>query len=138
MMWMHKGRAVLVVIGLVAMLAVGVLAASGDRGDGGQAAYGQGLLSGGGAMAGGNGGGGGNWGGGMARGGSAGGAVVVGQPGMVPSGWQYGGAPAIAVSEGAVFVTQGSTLYKFDAMTLEQLGQVKFGPRPSAPPMPGM
>ncbi len=37
-----------------------------------------------------------------------------------------GGTPAIAVADGAVFVVQGGTLYKFNAETLELLGKVTF------------
>ncbi len=39
------------------------------------------------------------------------------------------GTPAIAVADGAVFVVSGNMLYKFDAGTLELLGQAEL-PRP--------
>jgi hypothetical protein len=39
------------------------------------------------------------------------------------------GTPAIAVANGAVFVVSGNMLYKFDAESLELLGQAEL-PRP--------
>ena len=47
-----------------------------------------------------------------------------------------GGAPAIAVTETAVFVVSGNALYKYDAETLELLAQAEI-PRPQMPMIQG-
>ncbi len=75
--------------------------------------------------------------------GQAGGYVAAGPgipggtgPGQVRTMMQvYGGPPAIAAADGFVFVVQGTTLYKFNAATLEEAGRADLGVQDGPMPM---
>jgi hypothetical protein len=106
--------AVLLAVAGVAVLSVAVVAATtGANPADGQTAYGQGGPAGFGGPGGGP---------GMEGGPGMGGGRGIGGPGM-------GGAAAIAVADGKVFVVQGPALYRFDAGSLELEAQAEL-PRP--------